>query len=604
MINMNRRVPAIGAAATALAIVLTACTPPGGGGDSASEQSMLNIGWNEPLRSMNNSTANGAAVANSIIIYMMNDNFGYYDDELAVQDGHLGTVEKISDDPLKVKYTFSEDADWSDGTPVDAADLVLQWAAKSTHFNTVDENANEEGEVAENDESTVYFDAARPGAALIEDFPEISDDGKEVTFTYSKQYADWRLELGFGTEGVGVPAHITAKKALGIEDPQEAKQALLAALKSEDTAALSKISNVYNTGFDFTSMPEDEDLLVHNGPYAMTDYTEGQFLTLEKDENYTGPTEVGVDRVTVRYIADAMGAVQGVENGEVDVIQPQATTDVRKAAEALDGVTVDMGDGASDEHIDLSYGNNGAFDPASYGGDEDTALKVRQAFLKTVPRQQIVDTIIKPQQESAVVRNSYTQVPGSPMYEGVAAANGSDEYSGADIESAKKLLDEAGVSSPKVRILYDEVNQRREQEFTLIKEQAEKAGFEIIDEADANWGTRMGDGSYDTAIFAWQPTTKGVTDPDQNYRTGQQNNYGHYSSPRIDSLLDSLQAELDPAKQEEILGQVERQLLDDGFGLPLFQHPEMTIYSDRVSGVENTAVSPTMFWNYWDWTVQ
>ena len=33
------------------------------------------------------------------------------------------------------------------------------------------------------------------GAPLITDFPEISDDRKSVTFTYSKPFADWEAEF-------------------------------------------------------------------------------------------------------------------------------------------------------------------------------------------------------------------------------------------------------------------------------------------------------------------------------------------------------------------------------------------------------------------------
>src|SRR5699024_7162431 len=116
-----------------------------------------------------------------------------------------------------------------------------------------------------NDEDTVYFDSANIGPQLIKDFPEISDDGKEITFEYSKPFADWALTFGIGPDGVGLPSHIVAKKALGIDDPAEAKQAILDAIKDKDTENLSKISNVWNTGFDFNSMPKDEDLLVHSG---------------------------------------------------------------------------------------------------------------------------------------------------------------------------------------------------------------------------------------------------------------------------------------------------------------------------------------------------
>lgn len=600
---MNKRFLAAGASVAAAAMVLTACTPPGGNDEEGgSDDSIINVGWNESFRSMNTMTANGNAVSNAILTYMMNDNFGYYDGDLEVQDGALGSVEQVSEDPLKVKYTFNDDAKWSDGTPVDAADLALTWAGTSANFNTVESNNADDGSVKENDAKTVYFDSSTAGSALIKDFPEVSDDGKEITFEYSKPYADWQTEFGVGADGVGVPAHIVAKKALGVDDAAEGKQAILDAIKDKDTEALSKISNTWNTGFDFTSMPDDEDLLVHSGPYKMTDFVEGQYVTLELDDNYSGPLKPKVNTVTVRYNGDPMAMVQAIENGEVDVTQPQATADVLSAAEGLDGVTVDAADGATYEHVDFTFDNKGSFDPASYGGDEDTAKKVRQAFLKTVPRQDIVDKIIKPLNENAQVRDSFTQAPGSPMYDGIVEGNGMKDLESVDIDGAKKLLEDAGVDSPSVRVMYDNTNSRRQQEFQLIKESAEKAGFKMEDVGDVNWGTRLGDGTYDVSLFGWQSEGTGVTDTDANYRTGAQNNYGGYSNEKTDKILDKLLVSSED-EQEDLSTQLEKQLTEDAFGAPIFQFPELTIYRDSISNVKSTSVSPTMFWNYWEWEV-
>ena len=610
---MKKRYLGVGAGFAAAAMILSACTPPGSDGDGdggggEGGDSLLNIGWNEPFRSMNTMTANGNAVANAIVTYMMNENFGYYDDNLEVQEGALGTVEQVSEDPLKVKYTFADDATWSDGAPVDAADIVLQWAAQSSNFNTAEEEEvdrdEDTGAIEEiDDDSTVFFDSASIGPSLIEEFPEISEDGKEVTFTYSQAFADWRYSLGFGADGVGVPAHIVAKKALGEEDPAAAKQAILDAIEDEDTAALSTIANEWNTAFDFTSMTDDEDLIVHNGPYKMVDFAEGQYLTLEADENYTGSKEVGVNQITIRYNEDPMAAVQAVENGEVDMIQPQATADVKSAAEAIDGVTVDSEDGATYEHVDLTYDNDGPFDPATYGGDEEKAKLVRQAFLKTLPREQIVDTIIKPLNDAATVRDSLYMVPGAPGYDEIIANNGSDEFAGGDIDGAKALLEEAGVEAPKVRVLYGASNERRAQQFTLIKESAEQAGFEVIEDGDDNWGSRLGDGTYDASLFGWQSTTTGISNSDANWRTGQQNNYGGYSNEELDDMLDELMVTTEESEQTPLVTEIEKTLIEDGFGMPIFQHPELTIYRDRVQNVSTTTVSPTMFWNYWEWQV-
>lgn len=600
---MKKRFLAAGASVAAAAMVLTACTPPGSGDDEkSSEDSNVTVGWNESFRSMNTLTANGNATSNAIMTYMMNSNFGYYDDELKVQDGSLGSIEKVSEDPLKVKYTFNDDAKWSDGTPVSAADLALTWAGTSTNFNTVKSNNADDGSVKENNAKTVYFDASTAGSALVKKFPEISDDGKEITLTYSKPYADWKTEFGVGADGVGVPAHIVAKKALGVDDAKKGKQAILDAIKDKDTEKLSKISNMWNTGFDFTSMPEDKDLLVHNGPYKMTAFEEGQYLTLELDDKYTGPIKPKIDTVTVRYNGDPMAMVQAIENGEVDMTQPQATADVLSAAKDLEGVKVDAADGATYEHVDFTFDNKGPFDPAAHGGDKEKAKKVRQAFLKTLPRQDIVDKIIKPLNEDAVTRDSYSQVPGSPMYDAITEANGVADAADKDIDAAKKLLKEAGVDAPTVRVMYDNTNSRRQQEFQLIKESAEKAGFKIEDVGDVNWGTRLGDGTYDVSLFGWQSEGTGVTENDANFRTGAQNNYGGYSSKKMDKILDKLLVSKE-GEQEDLLIKMEKQLSEDAFGAPIFQFPELTIYRDSVKNVKSTAVSPTMFWNYWEWEV-
>ena len=600
---MNKRFLAAGASVAAAALVLTACTPPGGGDDDdASNDTAVNIGWNESFRSMNTLTANGNATSNAILTYLMNDNFGYYNDDLEVTDGNLGNVEQVSEDPLKVKYSFNDDAKWSDGTPVDAADLALTWAGMSSNFNTVESNSDDEGNVKKNDEDTVYFDSSTIGASLIKDFPEISDDGKELTFEYTKPYSDWADEFGIGADGVGVPAHIVAKKALGIDDAEKGKQAILDAIKDKDTKKLSKISNVWNTGFDFTSMPEDEDLLVHSGPYKMTKFEEGQYVTLELDDNYSGPTKPKINTITVRYNGDPMAMVQAVENGEVDFTQPQATSDVLSAAEDLDGVKVDTGDDATYEHVDFTFDNKGPFDPAANGGDEDKARKVRQAFLKTVPRQDIVDKIIKPLNPEAKTRDSFNQVPGSPMYDAIVKGNGMEALKEVDVDGAKKLLKEAGVDSPTVRVMYDNTNSRRQQEFQLIKESAEKAGFEIKDVGDVNWGTRLGDGTYDVALFGWQSEGTGITESDANYRTGAQNNYGGYSSKKTDKILDEILVAPEE-DQEKLSTELEKQLTDDAFGAPLFQFPSLLIYNEKLKNASTITVSPTLMWNYWEWEV-
>lgn len=610
--DVKKRLLVAGAGLIASALLMSACTPPqggstgtnsgdGNGGESGQE---FTATWNQAFYSMNNNSSNGNNVTNANVMYMIDDQFKYYDKNLDLQSNEgFGTVEKVSDDPLKVKYTYADTAMWSDGTPVDAADLVLAWGAISGLFNTekAADATNEDGTPKELTGDNVYFDSGDPGVALMDTYPEISDDGKSITFTYSKQFADWDVNLALTDSGL--PAHIVAKKALGIDDPTQGKEAILKAFKDKDNATLSKIANTWNTGFDFTSLPDDKDLLVTSGPYKLTEFVEGQYLTLEKRDDYKGTRTPKISKLTIRFIEDPMASVQALQNGEVGLINPQSTADVLKAAQAVDGADVLTGDNATYEHVDLTFNNGGPFDPKAYGGDAEKAKKVRQAFLKTIPRDKIVNDMIKPLNDSAAVRNSFTTVPGSQAYDNMVKANGmEDQYAQQDIEGAKKLLDEVGVK-PTVRVLYAKGNTRREQEFQLIKEAAEQAGFSVNDQGDAKWSERLGGGDYDASLFGWQSTSTAVTETAATFQDGGLNNLNGYNNEEVNKLYDQLQSETDPAKQQEILTNVEKQLVNDAYGITIFQFPDV-VAAKGLDGIDPITLSPTMFWNFNQWSVK
>jgi peptide/nickel transport system substrate-binding protein len=592
------------------ALLLSACTPPSASSTSSggAANASVSVMWNQPMYSMNNVTTFGNATANANIVYLTNDNWIYYDKALKiVPNESYGKFEKVSDDPLTVKMTIADTATWSDGVPVTAADVILAFGAQSGLFNTVtgEDSAalyNEDGTMKKVGDGKVYFDSSSSGLALIKEFPEVSADGKTVTVKYSKPFADW--EQYMSSFGGGLPAHIVGKRALDESDATKAAQSVLDAFKNKDNKALSKIANVWNLDWNFTKMPTDTDLLVGSGAYAISDYKENQYLTLTKSAGYKGSHTASIPTMTIRYNEDPMAAVQALQNGEVQLISPQGTADVLTAAKAITTASVQTGDEATFEHVDLTFNNKGPFDPATYGGDAEKANKVRKAFLMTIPRQTIIDNIIKPINPDAAVRNSFIEVPGSPGYDPVTTVNGmSTTYAQVDVAAAKQLLADAGVTSPKVRILYAKDNVRRQQEFRLIKDSAEQAGFQVIDNGNAKWGEKLGDKSYDASFFGWQSTGTGVTESDANYRTGGLNNFGGYSSKTVDGLLDELQTTLDANKQVEIVGNIEKQMVDDSFGVTIFQFPGITAYSKSLTGVDPVTISPTIFWNFWEWKI-
>lgn len=585
------------------ALVLSACTPAQAPGAEIVEGTSITVAWNQPFYSANGNTSFGNATANNNINYMTYSGFNYYDNTPELQrDESFGTYELVSEDPLQVQYTINEDVQWSDEVPVDAADMMLNWAALSGAFNTADFDPAEFQDpetgafTTEFPEGTVFFDSgATPdsGVGLVREAPEVNEDGRGILMTYSDFYVDW--ELAFQA---GLPAHVIAQRALGIEDAMEAKQAVLDAIANEDTEVIGQLAAEWNNGFNFTEMPSDTSVLTANGPYQITDFVADQYITLQANENYVGDHQPQVETITVRFITDAMAAVTALQNGDVDIIQPQATPDVRAALEGTEGITVNYGEGATYEHVDLQ------FDQSKNPGVFST-LEARQSFLMTIPRQEIVDRLIKPLNPEATVRNSAVFVPGANGYdESVEESGILDMYAEVDIEQAIALREQAGLAEgTEVCLLFASTNPRRVSEFELIRESAAQAGWSVTDCSSPEWGGLLGaPGVYDASLFGWQSTSLGVASVGPNFETGGINNMSFYSNEEMDAVVQELNVTVDEERQLELLKEIDRILVEDAFGITIFQFPEVTAFSDRVSGIDSSPLAPTVFWNVWDWT--
>jgi peptide/nickel transport system substrate-binding protein len=625
----------------------SACGTPHGpydeGEDPAGE---VRVAWNQAFYSFNSDHNRGNATANANPLYIMNaGGFSYYDADLNyINNDQFGTCTLDSLDPLTITYTINEGVTWSDGVQVDAADLLLYWASQSGVYNDAETVITDTGVTAEADENGspvvvgpdgditsvdeeayaaafdaetgelldgftykeatgTSFDSANESLALVTEIPEISEDGLSLTATWDSFYVD------YATAGVSpnVPAHVVGRNALGIDDPAEAKAALIEALQGT-TADVKAISESWNRDFDATSLPDDPGVYASFGPYNLTSFDDNGTMVFEAREDYTWGPQPKVQTIVYSIIGDPTAAVQAMANEEVDIIQPQATADILTQLEGIAsrGVEVLQADGAVYEHVDLVFNNGGPFDPATYDGDEETAKAVRQAFLLAVPRTDIVERLIVPLNENAEVRNSLIQVPGSPLYDEAVGNNGSDFYAEADPEGAAQILADAGVdtSTPiDVRLLFADENPRRASQYELIRDSVAQAGFNLVDGRDIDWGSNLSNNTlYDASLFGWQTTAIAIADTAANFITDGQNNYGGYVNETIDSLYQELQATTDAARQDEILIEVESVLFEDAFGLPIFQHPQITAFnSTYVSGVTSIPISPSVFYNVWEW---
>ena len=241
----------------------------------------------------------------------------------------------IRDSPLTVKYTISDDAKWSDGTPVTAGDFIVHWAANNDTIK------------AEGAETPLFDSISFEQGKYIPEAPEGEADGKEFTVTYPEPYADWEILIS-----TALPAHIVAKEAgMSFEE-------LVTAAKEKDVEALTPAAEFWNDGWDFSpgELP-DASLVPSMGPYKFKDggWQAGQSITLEANPEYWG-TPAATKELVLRF-ADPKTHVQALQNGDLDVIEPQATVDTLQQLEGLgEDVNVQTGDQLTWEHVDYNRG--------------------------------------------------------------------------------------------------------------------------------------------------------------------------------------------------------------------------------------------------------
>lgn len=568
------------------ALALSACASTDSGssasGDSSADSSKsASIAITNVFSSLNSETAVGNSDTNSMISAMTSRGFYTVTDEFDIRHNDwFGSYDMTEEgEGMKVAYKVNDDQKWSDGNDIDKGDLLLAWAAYSGYFN------------GEGEEGVTFFDYAGDTAGLGEaGMPELGEDGRSITFTYPKAFADWESAFNITT----TPAHVVADLA-GL-DEDTLVETLENATPGEENENLQKIADAWNTGFNTTTMPDNEALAVGNGPYLVTDVVENQSITLTANENYQGDTKPAIGEVVLRVNGDASSQVQALKNGEVDAVAPQASVDTISQLQDLENTTTTVQPDQSYDHLDLNMVSGGVFE------DKD----VREAFLLTVPRQQILDSLIKPMDPEAEVLNSQLYVASdTENYDDAVSKNNSDMYPSddidANIEKAKELLDG---KTPTVRILYNTANPNRVNSFAMIQESASKAGFDVVDAGTEQWSSLLPtgkDGGYDASIYGWVSSGIGNSSLGQIFKEGSSSNFNSYSNDIVNANADEIMVTLDQARIEELKKEADGEIFKDAYGLPLFQSIAVTSYNSDLTGVKPKPGQYPLTWNIEEW---
>jgi peptide/nickel transport system substrate-binding protein len=530
-----------------LAMVAAACGgggDEGGGGGTAQIQpgGTLNYAADQEPTGFNNATSkdNGTSVANIVISMYPQAFHSQPDFTVKMNDEFLDSAEQTSTDPQTIVYKIKQNAIWSDDTPVSADDFIYFWE-------------NQNGTIKDNDV------AATTGYDQIESV-EGSDNGKTVTVVFKQPFAEWQSLFS-----QILPSHYISKRPGG-----------------------------WNTGLD-----KEPEKIPSAGWFKVENYTQGQSLTLVRNDKYYGQ-KANLDSVVFRFLPESTTQPAALQNNEVDLIYPQPQLDQVQQVKALPDVTSEINFGLSYEHFDFNFKNE-------FLGDE----AVRKAIATGINIQELVDRTVKQFSDQAQPLGNRIYLTGQPEYQ-----DHFGQYGKGDVAGAQKLLEDAGYTKGadgiytkggkkiSLRISTTAGNKLRETQGELFQAQMKEVGIELKIanvESTKFFSEWLPNGNFDIANFAWVGSPFAISGARDIFRTGGGSNYGQYSNKEVDQLFEQANSSTDKAKAVELGNQIDQVVTEDMATIPLYTKPTFIAYRNTFANIQDNSTLEGPFYNANTW---
>jgi len=612
--KLNRSAKYAFAVAAAAALAVSLLTPA-----QAATRSTVILHETNPITGLNCSLSATNSTTCSGVSYVQGAGFNYYNNKKElVKNTVFGSyaITKKSATDFRVKYTVNPGRVWSDGTSIDAVDLLLSHVLSSDAYSIAAGLGDPKSKTTKPAFNGLGYSGVYADNIVGE--PVLSADHMTVTLQYKKPIANWDI-YGPGPS----PVHTLVLMAEGktslqsVSANEAAKDRFLAAFKDKDSTLLKKIGKIWSEDYTITTVDSKTNplLLVSNGGFIIDSAVAKTSVTLVKNPKYnSGPALSGtVDKIVFKFIGDGTAAAQALANGELDVYAGQATADGVAALKKISSVNVVGTDQVAYEHWDLHYDT--VVDEAPYTGlfsvkDGAKSKALRQAFLLALPRNEIMEKLIAPINGVTTPIASTWVAPGSAMYDKVIASNGSSFYSrgtqatrnASALALVQKYYPNALKSPIKVRVLVPGNNPRRASEFALAKANMAKVGFDLVGDVRTDWPSKLGNSDYDAYFFAWVASSVTQRQSAEVFDTNGGNNILGYTNSAVDAIIATLDAPMSDSLLAAKYIQIERLTNADAITTGVFIHPGVVAVNKDLKNVKPGPLSPQMVWNYWEWT--
>jgi peptide/nickel transport system substrate-binding protein len=313
---------------------------------------------------------------------------------------------------------------------------------------------------------------------------------------------------------------------------------------------------------------------VGSGPYVLQEYVRGERSVLRRNPDYFDQSLPYLDEWRQQVITDNNTLLQAYKSNQLDINGASLTKldfeDLKRNRDFVNTKVPSLGNGC----FEMGAGTKPFNDP-----------RVRQAVKLGIDRGQFIDKLYFGEGRPAGAINgnlTYWALPEEEV----------KPYVGPDVAKAKSLLSAAGYpngfdleiytsSAIKTYIDYAEIVVA---ELKKIGINAELKLFDL----PTFLSQHMYAGNFPSTVWSTNGYPTLVTPLNYYHKNGTgTGNWWHYQNEEVSSLIDKQFEELDPAKRQPIVKEIQKKVLDDWAPhMPLVDFDSYTSYHKRVGGYE------------------
>ncbi|MBB6672101.1 ABC transporter substrate-binding protein [Cohnella nanjingensis] len=317
---------------------------------------------------------------------------------------------------------------------------------------------------------------------------------------------------------------------------------------------------------------------VGSGPFKFKEYKSGEYVTLERFDNYFGG-KPHLDSITYRIAKDTNAANLALQNGEINVkyLDPQDVATIQAT-----------------NNFDILPYSEGRLAYLLFNEDSDTGVlgkkEVRQAISYALSRDELIQTTYTSSEYADPAKSFVTP-------DGLFHTNDVTSYDN-DVAKAKELLDAAGVKNLKLRFIVSSGNKAQEAVSLYVQQKLKAVGITVeLKSMDASaYGQKFVDLKSKDFELALAGYIMGY-DPDAYrilFASGSNSNYSRYSNKEVDALFEQGAGEADEAKRGEAYKKLQEAIASDAVVYPIAYTKTIVAVDKRYGGVDEAVLKPVV----------